>query len=427
MSDKLDNIINSSFSNERSESAPDFVWGGIKDELANSSEVDAKVKNSFESGMEQVPEMVWEKVQDQLDVDRVWLNIVKRIALPRNRSILRYACSVLILLLPFALDYYSVENNGLNLTSEKYIIHSEFLSQQNSFNNEDDNLLTSSINDDKSKSSIKDLNITKSGQSNQVVKTDDHRINQDGITTFASVITEELFEGLEVLPLKLLLLTRNNFDPELAIPYRPILKRKIGITIGSVASLDDTWIIDNDTRNGFDSESIVENKISLASSYGAFVDTKLGRRYSIQGEYLFQSKTRQLTQLYINGEYSLKEREINTYKALIMLSRNFEPRFNGVTHSTSIRFGGYVSGVKSDYTRYNHVLLEFNSIYKRNDIGLRFEIGEKVHLRSVSIEGGIKGEYGLLNLASYKGKIPPHLNFTRVASVGAYIKLGYSF
>ena len=427
MSDKLDDIINSSFSNGENESAPDFVWGGVNDYLDNSSVVDAKVKSSFESANESAPEMVWDKVQDQLDIDRAWVNIVNRITLPRRKRILAYACSVLLLFLPFVLDHNSIETNPTGLISEEITNYSESGSELNSPNSDSDKSIVRPIKSDKPLLDFVDLYANQSAQVNQTNKPGSNAGLNIDPSTIPSLISVEIDGTLETLALEPILLARNDVQPSLLNPRRPIVKRNLGITIGGVGSLCNSWVIDNDTRNGFDPESIVENKFSLASSYGAFVDVKIGRRYSIQGEYLFQSKTRQLTQLYIDGEYTLKEREINAYKIVLMASRNFEPKSAGLKHSTSIRFGGYLSGVKSDFTRYNDVLLKFNSIYKRNDIGLRFEIAKKIHLKSFSIEGGIKGEYGLLNLAPYQDKTPPHLNFTRTASVGAFIKLGYSF
>ena len=125
--------------------------------------------------------------------------------------------------------------------------------------------------------------------------------------------------------------------------------------------------------------------------------------------------------------YSLKEREINSYKLALMLGWYTQPKLHGVSHSTVVKLGGYYSGVKSDYTMIDGAITDVNSIYKRNDSGLRLEVGKRLYVRSFVIDGGVRADYGLVNLTSTKSYIPSHLNFTRLVSGGAYLRIGYAF
>ena len=426
MTDKIDHIVNKSFSNGEKESAPDFVWGRISDELTESSVVDQKVKASFNSGADSAPEMVWEKIQDQIDIDHVWMQIAKRLVLPKKMNVLKYAAAILILMLPFMLDY---NNSEFNITSSEF---ENVASKESSTKAvlvgkvQHVNIPSKSASE---KSTISSLHGFLNNRN--IVNSSLNSVSgiQNSTSSINSLPSEpSVVNTLPMVPLSPILVTyQYDLDNSHASPLKPLLKRRLGITLGAVASIDNTWILNNETRRGFDSESLVENKLSFASSYGIFADVKFGRRYSLQPEYLFQSRTRQITQLYINGDYSKKEIEINSYKISLLLSRNFDPKIHGITHSTSLRLGAYLSGIKSNETKVNEILINKNDLYKRHNIGLRMEMGKKLYLRSWSFDVGLKGEYGFLNLASHTDKIPMKFNFTRELSLGAYFKFGYSF
>jgi len=416
MSDYMKNIVRSAFEHQSSESAPNSIWSAIHNELA-LNEVDVAIKESFEGQQGKAPEMVWERVQNQLDIERVWTRIASKIQIRRYGYVLRYACAVLLLLIPFALDFNNVEMNS-SMTSD----------QGNRDATTNPSRTIEATNREQSTEQSNSIQSTATVQATLLTIPNTPRFVNVVIPKSSQEIVTKEIGDLAQLKTRPVLALNQPQNLQLQPFFNPKPKRSLGLIVGGVSSLDNTWIIDNETRSGFDDQSLVENEISMASSYGAFAEYQINRRYSIFAEYLFQSRTRQHALVYNeSGKYIDKLREINTYKLAFLVTRYSQPKFNGISHSTLLRFGGYMSGVKNDFTTLDGVITNVNSVYKRHDIGLRAEIGKRIYLRSFVIEGGIKTEFGLANLASFKSNIPPQLNFTRLVSGGAYIRLGYSF
>lgn len=411
MKDDLNNIVRSSFEGSGAEKAPDNLWSAISDELEQSG-VDTIVKDSFEGQRDAAPEMVWERVQDQLDIDRVWFNIAGRISIRRYGYYLHFAAMILLLLLPFNLDYNFFEtaevgnavNSGDNSSTE-YVTSTEDNNGQvqNEIVSNDVFTYPSNVGNSTSPEIDPNPNIS-SNNSSFDLKTFDTRL-----------------ASLDLIDLN------NALVPTMKPLFSPKPKRSIGLSVGAVSSLENTWVLDNSTRSGFDENSLVENEFSLGASYGVFAEYQIKPRFSITGEYIFQSRVNQHSHFYENGLYSHKEQEINSYKISLLAGWNTRPKFNGVSHCTVLRIGGYYTGVKSNFTHVNNTIREVNTIRKQHDGGVRMELGKKIYLRPFAIEGGLKVDYGLANLASQKSYIPAHLNFTRVVSGGLYLKAAYSF
>ena len=413
MKKDLNHIVHSAFESEGAQNAPNSIWSTISDELRKST-VDSAVKESFEGQYDKAPEVIWERVQDQLDVDRVWTRIASKISIRKYGYLLRDVAILLILLLPFNLDFDFID------------------SSIGSSDSNIENLGTSNelalISDKANKKDVSKDDVVVKLIANVPIMHPSRRIieSHEPIKPVEHTVDHLSMDAhLNTLPLVSL---HQASDLELQSLFTPKpKKRSIGLMVGGVSSLENTWILDNATRSGFDNGSLVENEFSVGTSFGIFTEYQWKPRFSISGEYFFQSRSNQQTHIYDKGKYVDKEREINSYKFALMLGWNTYPKFHGVSHSTVLRFGGYYTGIKSDYTRVNHVITSVNSIYKRHDAGLRLELGKRIYLKSFIIDGGIKAEYGMVNLASSKTVIPPHLNFTRLVSGGIYLKAAYAF
>ncbi|MCR9172852.1 MAG: porin family protein [bacterium] len=414
MSEDLDHIVNDAFENAGSKDrAPEMAWSAISYELSRSK-VDTAVKESFEGQQDTAPEMVWERVQDQLDIDRVWTRIMGRIYIQKRFHFLRYAAVLLILLLPFHLDFDFFESNS----AEGSVSHPHVSTAPVQRNTN-------------SKEFVQPTNATETSAQNASVKnvlpspTPIEDITSDNGDDLA---TNNTLKRFQALPGTLALATLEPHREDFSIPSfeQPKPQHSLGLTIGGISSLENTWILDNETREGFDSESLVENEIALGASYGVFAEYQLRPRLAITAEYLFQSRTNQRTNYYNHGTYTNKVREINHSKLSLLLGWNSQPHYFGVSHSTVARLGAYYSRVKSDYTYNNGFLTDINSVYQRSDAGLRMELGKRIYWKSLQFEGGLVANYGMINLASSKSYIPSHLNFTRLVSGGLYLRAGYT-
>lgn len=421
MKKRVDHIIKDSFESNNLEKAPENIWGAIGNEL-DQSEVDSAVKNAFEMQSNKAPEAVWNNIQDQLDIDRVWIRISDHIFIKQRVSITQVAAMLLLLFVPFMLDrdpLFPFIDAG-----QKASVQQESVQGRN--------------NEITQVSSIENLAVNQNASAvrtvNSIATNSHNSHNPESLTSGNSnAIVEENTNNLNDVKLSLLGLASiqesSKNSERLSFIPKPFNQRKLlGLTAGTVVALEQTRLMNNEARIGARKGSLIENKARLGASYGINLDYRFSSKYSLTGEYLIQSQINEAHNFYNKeGVYSEKEREVNLYRIGLMLSRHSRTRHHGVFHSSVGRIGGYVAGVKSDYTRVNGVITEVNSIYKRTDLGLRVEFAEQMYYRRLSIEAGLRANIGLFNMASQEGKIPPHLNYTQAISYGGHIRIGYSF
>lgn len=327
MSDKFDDIINDAFANSESEAAPEMAWNRIDDELQKITELDDKVKQSFEEVTEKAPDFVWEKVQDQLDIDAVWQKISARLVYRVKRTYLGYACVLLFLLLPFVLD----DSNETYLKSGKLETLTSFVDGQES-----------DMNDSKM---LHGIELNKSVQTEtlaQSVSTDERDATNHVVDLSAEYPKENddrFKEKIQTLPLRPISLISVGSAPSIVKWDAPTSKKpKRGWIGGLTVSLDHTWILDRDKRAGFDNESLVENKFSIGNSAGLFFEIPIQDRFAFHGEYLFQCVTRQANQSFVNGTHTLKEKEIESHRMVLLALYNSKAKHNWVKHSNVFRF-----------------------------------------------------------------------------------------
>jgi hypothetical protein len=420
MSDEFDDMIHDAFANGDSEAAPEMAWNRIDDELNKITELDEKIKQSFEAVHENAPDFIWEKVQDQLDIDKVWKAISIKLIHRVKRTYIGYACAVLFLLLPFLLDHsYMPTFNQSGTASTSPTITSD---------------LTSAKTQTEVEKNVTAVDRTKNARIEALVynRTDGnseltHSATDDDMNR-AGIKSENTYLRTDGLALNSVSLLALESTPDVAnwkAPINPGIKRKW--IAGLTASLDHSWIIDQDTRAGFNDESLVENRFSIGNSTGVFVEFPIKGQFAFHGEYLFQSATRQANQTFINGTYTLKEKEINAQRLVLLASYNSQIKHNWLSHSNVVRFGTFVSLITGNSIEHNGNLVESNSLTNQFDIGIQSEVGKRIYLGSFLIEGGLRGDFGFLNLSSPQSDIPKHLNFTREASIGTYLKVGYHF
>jgi hypothetical protein len=221
---------------------------------------------------------------------------------------------------------------------------------------------------------------------------------------------------------------RNLNEPKgTLLPVRNYRKKSSRLMLGAISGIDNTWIIDNTTRSGFDNSSLVQNDISFGGYYGVFAEWKLKPRFALTGEYIFQARSRQNLDFFNQeGLYVHQYQEINTQRAALLSTFYTQPKFIGVSHSNVFKFGICYSNVKNNVTTVNDMVVNKNSIVNRHDFGFQGEIGKRFYLRSFVIGAGISGHLGLLNMAPANGPVPASLNFTRIASGGVYLRVGYA-
>lgn len=418
MDDLFDDIIRSSFGNEEDTSgAPEFNWD-LFDSHKTEDSLTSLIINSFESQIEKAPESVWDKIQDQLDIDNAWQKIGVSISFNRYSYFNKVALVLILISLPFSLD------KAFNLnTLLDYNKKSQIAVVKTSPAIPKEKLITpkkhSIINDAKNSSTFQSTPL-KDETFEFVHGKSDQPLMNSNITPDDS---EFYSIKLNTLSLKRM---SNNFTSLDILPKRSINQIKKAFSIGIAASLDYTSLVDNDHRRGRLSESTVENIFETGENLGVFVEYFPKENITVLGAIDFVSRLREKNNYFSEkGEFLTYNRVIDQQKLSILIGYQSMPKYSFVAHSSVARLGAYVSRINNDITLVNGNIQALNSSYSRYDIGLKAEIGKKLFFNKFQLESGLKGDFGLSNLANLHKNISPQFNRTRSISVGVFARASY--
>lgn len=425
MKENLDDIVSGAFSNAKSDAPPSFVWDSIDNELQDSK-IDDLARDGFQNiEAERAPNSVWDDVQDQLDIDRVWNRISLKLSKSSNWNFLRYASIFAIILIPFYLDFntshktlltgldtFSIESSREINESKKtkdILRHSEELLTSI---NESDNIEPNGVFNSSSSHNQVELNVPSDNELEPLIS-----VQEDKTLKNQLEINRESIELLATSGLS------NKRIIEIDIKKR---KQFSKWSVGLTGAIENTWLLNNNTRRGFDVNSTIENKLSFGYSAGIFFDYRWHRNFSVKVEYSFLSKANQNYRLYNNGEYQIKNNQFHSQRFGILVGWNSTPKPDKLLYSTVLRGGLYYSRITDSYAHTNGVITELNN-YKQNDLGVRLELGQRIQVKQIGIELGIRSDIGVLNIAKSNAQIPSKLNQSHLMSGGVYIKLSYNF
>ncbi|PCH91084.1 MAG: hypothetical protein COB85_09600, partial [Bacteroidetes bacterium] len=327
----IDKKIRESFEDARA-SAPDGLWDDISSKMETSgvdNNLDEKVRDSFNNMSESAPEGIWTGVNRQLNIDRVWKRISGK--LDRRAIMLwrRLAGSVAVLLLligwggyqylggvqePLIVELQNTdaqEDNKLAKENAKTIpVQNEIksaekaefleLNQENGSELFDDSGINERITNstDGSGNKIENLGENRGEPEKPSFEEpiggsymDEASAVDMSITTMLSkeeeeredalslstIVINSLMEIIAISPL----LALSDADRELN-ELRPddyysdeVKVKKRRFEVGMTYSLNNTWLLNNETKNSFDKNSLITTKVAFASSFGFVVNYNL--------------------------------------------------------------------------------------------------------------------------------------------------------
>jgi hypothetical protein len=256
-------------------------------------------KNMIESAEQEPPASVWEEIQNDLDLDKVWAGIDKELQGTRKRRTLYYIQAAASVLLLVGIGTYLLVNSGNGEMNE--------------------------------------LSIRTSGTEEAMPpENDTHRRTEAGTVEFTTLLsvqeTPELLEiqepeisapGLAELHIRpevslkpLQSLRYNSRQPNYDLVSSKEAGDKIyekepaengsrlelsGYYAGISGHLGNTWLLNNKTLQGMKSDELTASLPSFGYSFGIIAGKKISRRLDIQAEAFFISRTSQNYNEYLHG------------------------------------------------------------------------------------------------------------------------------
>jgi len=197
-------------------------------------------------------------------------------------------------------------------------------------------------------------------------------------------------------------------------------KFEIGITY----SLHNTWLLNNETRQGFDNTSLINTSASYTNNYGLLFSYLINDKNSIVTEFFLHGLIKQHYETYKEGIYYNEDIEMNYSQIVLMYQYNINI-FKRIPSAYAFKTGIYLSNFNKKQSSLENDVVDELSDFTKFDYGLKLAAGYKNNFNKITFEYGLNSEYGLKNIFKGNEQIPSNFNVTHPFHVGAYINLIY--
>lgn len=415
----IDSAIKTSFEKETFK-APAFDYNNLLD---NRTVLEDKIAKSFDAEKNVLPNLIWENIQDSLDINHVWVNLKDNIKVSTfSRLKFATACAIIgfILFLPpiqlknpsnthqfnSASFYTSTPTESITLIAKTKLVTTstpyKVLPNQNQVSNlelaENDVSKIEIINDSKEK--------------NIELHTDELLADVKG----------DHFK-MDLLETPLHFINPNQSHSELATAgfSMPEQRKNNGFRLGLVTNINNTWINNSDLRESLSKNSLLLSKMAFTNSNGIVVDYWFNGKFGLSFSHFFNSLIKNKIGFYEDGYYKTKTTEINYFKSVLTLNWRKPILNKRSTQNYLISAGPYIGFNKSSIIKTGEVITAFNSTYKKVDYGLKLSLGKEHQWSKFILGYGLNSDLGLRNIIAE----PTETNLATNFNFGIYATIKY--
>lgn len=237
-------------------------------------------------------------------------------------------------------------------------------------------------------------------------------------------LSPKVLEALE-LPIKV--------PEELELANEPSWKSKFWtpenkLAVGVFIAVNSTALLNNETREGFDYNSLTINYFGLAANYGLWARYRLGKRGALMAEYSLNADHRQAYGVYQKGKFAIKEYVFKYNRFSLAYQLDLWQHAKHPNNKITAQVGAYVGALRASQLYYNKVLVNDNiGEYHHYDGGLKLALGHELAIEHFVIGYGIRSDIGLANIFKGNQNLNGQQNRTNLIHLGGYIHLGYQF
>ena len=185
---------------------------------------------------------------------------------------------------------------------------------------------------------------------------------------------------------------------------------------GPVWVYHNSWLLNNETRNSFDKNSLISTNPTYKQNWGLTLNYNLTGKSTLATEIHFLSKAGQQYKMYGEGEYLKKGLELQYRKIYIQYQRNLLERGKGIPSWLTVKAGVYGGMLQEKLGE----LRQEESRYASFDYGFRLALGQENKLGRIVIGYGLSTERGLKNVFRGTEKLPAAFNKTYIQNFGTY-------
>ncbi|NOQ25462.1 MAG: hypothetical protein GQ564_08885 [Bacteroidales bacterium] len=387
-------------------------------------------KNKVESNNLEPPEVVWENIQDDLDINQSWHlinNHLSEKSIAKRNYYLAIAASILVL---FSVGSYWFLNSGEEQREFKAIVEIVNKAENNILEEKISTKNTLSV--EETSQFQNELNETK----NQDVFIAENAIFEEDLSIDSQVDNNEKLSGIldsySKIDSKIILLNyklneelkidnteKNSSDSKERLAFRKLY-------VGATGQLANTWMLNEKTYSGLESYSLTKSNASFGSNFGIFIGTNIFKKIDLQLDINILAQNTQDYNEYINGHYISNTMKFNYTQTALSVRYNYlSKRFLKGEHGINI--GSYFGYLHNAYQIIDDEVISLTDNYTSYDFGIFVAYEYIIPIsRKLGLGTGVKAYYGLQNIYSGDEFIPSYMNNTNNASINISFSLKYN-
>jgi|GEM_PF-5017940 len=210
-----------------------------------------------------------------------------------------------------------------------------------------------------------------------------------------------------------------------SLPNNPQMKF---LTIGTAFTYYNSWLLNNDTYEGFNKNNLNQTNLSFGNSYATLLGYDLSDIYSLQTEWSINNKQEQNYIRYHEGKEVHKKIEINyTHFNLLVKKKKLKFVFKkriplSLNYIAGIQYGH----IKSVTNKFNDKTRLITNRFRKNNYSLVLGVEYQLTIKQLwVISSGLRADIGIRNIYAGNSIMPASFNRTYNSSIGLNLGINY--
>ncbi len=199
---------------------------------------------------------------------------------------------------------------------------------------------------------------------------------------------------------------------------------------GAFVVVNSTMLLNNETREGFDQNSLITNYFGLAANYGLWASYKIIPRGALVAEFSINADNRQAYGTYEKGVFYIKEWVMKYNRFSLAYKHDLWQTSSDKLVNTKVvaQAGVYVGMLREAKLFYDGVLFfDKQSDYHQFDFGFKVALGQEILIDKFVLGYGIRSDIGASNIFKGNNQLNAGEDQTNIIHIGGYVLLGYRF
>jgi hypothetical protein len=199
---------------------------------------------------------------------------------------------------------------------------------------------------------------------------------------------------------------------------------------GAFLVVNSTMLLNNETRAGFDQNSLTTNYFGLAANYGLWASYRILPRGALVAEFSINADNRQAYGTYEKGVFYIKEWVMKYNRFSLAYKHDLWQTGSDKLLNTKVvaQVGVYMGMLREAKLFYDGVLFfDKQSDYHQFDFGFKVALGQEILIDKFVLGYGIRSDIGAANIFKGNNQLNGKENQTNIIHLGGYVLFGYRF